>query len=231
MPLVVAAVFAGALVQSATGLGFALVAGPVIVAVLEPETALLTLTVLGLALSLLVASERDAPVAWGPLRPVLVAAVPGTVVGALALWAMGEEALQAAVGVAVLAAVVLQARGRPLRGPAPAIGMLSGALTTSVGVNGPPLALWLTGRGVEGAALRATLAAAFVVLGAIGVVVLVVAGAGLDLAETGAALVAVLAGHRLGRLAFARLDAAAHARVVLGVIAVSGAASVVAAVA
>ncbi len=229
MALVAAAVLAGALVQSATGLGFALVAGPVLVAALAPEEALLTLAALGVVLSGLVLAEGG-HVAWPVLRPVLLAALPGTVAGVLVLRALPPEGVQAAVGVAVLGAVALRLRRRPLDAPPAVMGVVTGALTTSVGVNGPPLALWLQARGLDGAALRATLAAAFVALAAAGVAVLIPAGAAVDPVTLAVGAVAVVAGHGLGRLAFARLDAAAHERALLAVIAVAGAVSVAAAV-
>jgi hypothetical protein len=57
-------------------------------------------------------------------------------------WAKGS--LQVGVGVAVIAAAAWQLRYRaPVRIPAAAAGFLSGVLTTSISVNGPPLALWL----------------------------------------------------------------------------------------
>lgn len=226
MPAVALAAFAGAAVQSATGLGFALVAGPVLVAVLEPQEALLTLSVLGLLISTLVAAEGG-PVARDLLRPVLVFAIPGAVAGVVVLRALPSSGLQLAVGLAVLVAVVLRLRGRPLDAPAPAMGLVTGVLTTSVGVNGPPLALWLDARGLDAVAVRATLAAAFVALGALALVLLVASGASVDALELLAGVAGLLAGHRAGRLAFARLDAAAHQRLVLVVIAAAGVASVV----
>ncbi len=230
MAAVVAAVFAGALVQSATGMGFAIVAGPVLVAVLEPEDAVLTMALLGIVVSVLVLSD-GAPVRRELLGPLLLAAVPGAVAGGLVLRALPAEGVPAAGGVAILGAVALRLRRRPLQAPVAAMGLLTGALTTSVGVNGPPLALWLQGQGLDGAVLRATLAAAFLALGLIAVVVLVAAGGGVDAPEMAASLVALVAGHALGRRAFARLSAAAHERALLAVVALAGVASVVAAVA
>jgi uncharacterized membrane protein YfcA len=107
--LVAAAALAAAVVQAATGLGFALVLGPALFALLEPESAIVALTVLGLALNLLVLfGERRRPaVAWGEVRPILAAAAPGTLCGVLVLRALPKPWLQVAVGAAVIAAAVL----------------------------------------------------------------------------------------------------------------------------
>jgi len=229
--LVAAAAFAGAVVQSATGLGFALVAGPVAFAVLGPEAAVVLLAALALVVNALVLAERG-PVAWPLLRPVLWAAPFGAVAGTLLLRALPASALQAALGVGVLAAVALHARRRPVRAPAAAMGVLSGALTTSIGVNGPPLALWLAARGVAPAALRTTLAAAFTALALVGLAALapgVTETPGADVVLASA--VAVVAGQRLGRRAFVRLDAARHERALLAVVSAAGVASIAAALA
>jgi uncharacterized membrane protein YfcA len=96
-------------VQATAGLGFALVLSPAAFALLEPEGAILAVTVLGLTLNALVLfGERRRPrVAWGEVRPFLVASVPGSVCGVLVLRALPKPALQVAVGAAVLAAVAL----------------------------------------------------------------------------------------------------------------------------
>ena len=106
MPLAAAAALVGASIQSATGFGFALVLSPALFAVMDPVEAVMTLIVLGLALSLLVLFERGRPehVDWRALAPLLVWALPGLALGAVALTRLSKEVLQVVVGVAVIAA-------------------------------------------------------------------------------------------------------------------------------
>ena len=61
---------------------------------------------LGLALNLLVLFEGGRPehVDWRALAPMLLAALPGLAVGVVALTQLSKEALQVAVGVAVISA-------------------------------------------------------------------------------------------------------------------------------
>jgi uncharacterized membrane protein YfcA len=235
MALAAVAAFAGAAVQSATGFGFALVLSPALFAVMDPVEAVTTLLVLGLALNLLVLFEGGRPehVDWRALAPMLVAALPGLVAGVLALTALSKEVLQVAVGVAVIAAA-----GWQLRAPRPglsaagawAAGFASGALTTSISVSGPPLVLWLTARGVRPEEFRASLAASFLVLNlAGGIILLLVEGGGaFDGAAAAVLLVLVVAGYALGAVAFRRLDRERFFNVALVLVAVTGAASVVA---
>lgn len=226
--------------QASTGLGFALVLGPAVFALLEPESAILAITVLGLALNgLVLFAERRRPrVAWSEVGPILAAAVPGAVAGVFVLRALPKSTLQVAVGVAVVAAAFLRARARA-REVAPtagdprarlALGLASGTLTTSAGVNGPPIALWLAHRGLGPSDMRDSLSAAFLGLGVIGGVVLapVLASAGADIEWLALALglACVVAGHAVGRRAFARLDGARYEPLLLALVTAAGLASV-----
>ena len=177
---------------------------------------------------MLVESHR---VATHGLGRLLVPAVPGLVIGVLVLAALSKDALQVGVGVAVIAAAAWNLRYRAsVRIPAAVAGFLSGVLTTSISVNGPPLALWLESERVPPASFRATLAAAFLLLDVAGVA-LIVGREGadtVDLSRLGPLLACVLAGYALGAVGFRRLDAERFSTVVLVIVACTGLASVVA---
>ena len=239
MLLAAAAAFAGAAVQSATGFGFALILGPAMFAVLGPEEAVSGLLVLGFALNVLVLVDgRRAEVPWRLLAPALAAAVPGLVGGALILTALPKHTLQAAVGVAVIVAALVQLRARPAEvpheaslGSAAAVGLTSGALTTATSVSGPPLVLWLEAQGLPPAEMRTSLSVCFLALNLAGAAALVaasgtgsVAGADLLLPLLGL----VLVGHLLGARLFRRIDPGRFRLIVLGLVLAAGAASLVA---
>jgi uncharacterized membrane protein YfcA len=240
--LVAVAALVAAVVQAATGLGFALVLGPAVFALLDPEPAIVAITVLGLALNgLVLFAERRRPVvAWGEVGPILAAAAPGAVGGVFVLHALPKAWLQVAVGVAVVGAAVLRARARREAAAATpgdprarlVLGFVTGTLTTSAGVNGPPIALWLTHRGLGPAEVRDSLSATFLGLGLIGAVVLapVLAAAGTEVewSTLAAGLVCVVAGHAVGKRAFARIDAARYEPLLLALVTGAGAASIVA---
>jgi uncharacterized protein len=239
MALAAVAAFAGAAVQSATGFGFALVLSPALFAVMDPVEAVTALLVLGVALNLLVLFEGGRPehVDWRALAPMLLAALPGLALGAVALTQLSKAVLQVTVGVAVIAAAAWQlrqrrgARVRRLGGAAGlAAGFASGALTTSISVSGPPLVLWLEAHGVRPEEFRASLAASFLALNLAGGAVLLAAeGVGaLDAGEVALLLALVVAGYALGALAFRRLDRERFFNLVLVLVALTGAASVVA---
>jgi uncharacterized membrane protein YfcA len=113
--------------------------------------------------------------------------------------------------------------------PAALAGFVSGALTTSISISGPPLVLWLEAQRLPPAEIRATLAAAFLALNVIGAVVLLAStnDARLDPA-TPVLLALVVAGYALGALAFRRLEGRGFSTAVLGLVICSGVASIVA---
>jgi uncharacterized membrane protein YfcA len=241
MLLAAVATFAGASVQSATGFGFALVLSPALFAVLDPYEAVTALLALGLPLNLLMLADTGLqPVRWHELAPALSAAVPGLGLGAVVIAVAPKPALQVAVGVAVLGAVMWQLRRRavdpaPSRGGAGRSGALaglaSGALTTSISLSGPPLVLWLESRRPRPVELRASLAVCFVALNLSGCAVLVASGGidrAVELELLAPLLLVVLAGHVAGLMAFRRLDGPRFSAVVMAVVAAAGLASVAA---
>lgn len=226
----------GALVQSAGGFGFALVASPALFATLEPAEAVGAVLIIGSGLNAVVLGleRRRGTVRWRDLRPMLVAAAPGLAVGVLALEALAKEALQAVVGVAVLAALLVRRRRPHPAGRASSIpvGLAVGTLTTSTSVNGPLLVLWLRARGAAPAELRSSLAASFLALNVLGAAVLAVTiGAG-RAPEPGLLLAlapAALAGHVVGRRLFTRMPAHRFEALGTTVVIVAGLASLAAA--
>ena len=242
MLLVAVASFAAAALQSASGFGFALIAGPAFFAVLGPEEAVATVLGLGATVNVLMLAGERRPreVRRADLIVPLATAIPGLALGVLVLRALDKGMLQVAVGVSVLATVALMARPRPLpprrpdgeRAPArdSAIGLSVGVLTTSTSVNGPPLLLWLLAKGATPMEVRDTLAMAFVSLNLAGLAVVAVAEGGLGVLDADVLLLLPLtvAGWLAGRLVFGRLDPQRFRALNLALAAAAGVASLVA---
>jgi uncharacterized membrane protein YfcA len=209
------AVAVAAVVQVVSGFGFALVAAPVLVALTDPVTSVGILGVLGTLASLVtLGAGRERPQVLARTGGALVAwALPGLVLGVVLVSRLPEDVIRAAVGVLVLAALV-QRRVTAARTAAPrpssrvglaAAGATAGALTTTTGLNGPPLVVYLTSREVSPREARDTLAVIFVVLGLLALVALAVAGE-LELPlEVLALPPAVIAGGLLGHRIFDRM--------------------------
>ena len=246
MILAAAATLVGASLQSATGFGFALVLSPAMLAMLEPYEAVSALLLLGLALNLLLLfgdGGEPAAVRWQAVGPMLLAALPGLGAGLLLLAVISKPALQAAVGAAVVGAAVVQARGvtapaatgrarEPRLRSACAVGLATGALTTSTTVSGPPIVLWLQSQEVSPAELRASLAASFLGLSVAGAALLAAGGVlAFEPAVVLPLLAATALGHLLGARVFRRLDPSRFRSAVLALVLAAGVASLVAGVA
>jgi uncharacterized protein len=231
MLLAALAAFVGAFVQSASGMGFALVLSPALFLVMDPEEAVTAVLILGAVLCALVLFESRRVGTHG-LGRLLVPAVPGLAVGLVVLTALSKDALQIGVGVVVVAAALWQLRhgAAALRLSAVVAGFAGGVLTTSISVNGPPLALWLESERVPPAVFRATLAAAFLILDVAGIA-LIVSREGTDVVDPGwllPLLACVLVGYGLGAAGFRRLDAERFSVIGSTIIICTGLASVAA---
>jgi uncharacterized membrane protein YfcA len=238
--LVVVALLAAVALQAATGFGFALLAGPSLYAVMSPAHAVALLLILGLCVNVLVlgGERRRLEVDWHGLVPAMLAALPGLPLGALLVRVLPADALRVAIGaiVCVLVAHRLLRHAPaadhppPGRGVAVVAGFSAGVLTTSTTTNGPPLALWLGGRGLQPAVVRDTVSAAFLLLDMVGVgVVLAVVGPHRALAEAiwlPALVPVVIVGHLAGSWIFRRLPAHRYDQILLAAVAAAGALSI-----
>src|SRR4051794_17526484 len=229
-----AAVAAGAFVQSGTGFGFALFSAPVLTATIGPRLSVPAITVLGLVVSALtLGTEGRRPVVlWRPALIISAAAIPGMVLGAVVLTPGPVDALRALVSVAVLVAVAVQARaevgprpGRAVRPPgwegAVGAGSVAGVMSTSTGLNGPPLILYLLRLDPGARRIRDTLAFLFLVTGAGTFVALAAFGPLPFPSRLPWLVVAAIAGQWLGRHAVGPLEAH-HRPVVLVVLVLTG---------
>jgi uncharacterized membrane protein YfcA len=216
VPFLVAAVAvaAGAILQSATGFGFSLVAAPLVFAAVGPEEAVGLLTLLGAQVSLMtLATEgRHPQPATGECLVVLAAAAPGAVVGVAVLRALDVVALQIAVSAGVIATLAVRrlATGHLPRWAGVPAGFAAGALTTSTTTSGPPLLVFLLGRRLTPEQMRDTLPVCFLGLSAIGALALWATGTTAAVPEPWQVAVLVpvaAAGQVLGRRLFARLAA------------------------
>lgn len=221
----------GAALQSAGGFGFALTAAPVLTATVGPRASVSALSLLGLAIAgMTLAGERRRPcVLVRPAVVLLAWAVPGMALGVLALEGLGTRTLKVAVALAILGAVAAQAltSRRQATGPsrhedaaAAAAGLTAGALTTSVGMNGPPLVLYLLRGPATPGQVRDTMAALFVATSVLAVAALAVAGSFDPPAETAGLFAAVIVGQVVGARVFRHLAGDRFQQVVLAAIAV-----------
>ena len=227
----VAAFVLAATAQAVTGFGFALVAVPLLLLVTDSVTAVVGTTVVGLLLTGAVGVRERAHVERAPAVRFIGAGLLGMPIGLVALVGMDEESLTVLVAVGVLGCAGLLWTGARLpagRGPQWAAGVLSGAMLTSTGMNGPPVVLSMHGLALPPRRFRATLQVvffgqdaaavfAFAVLGSLDPAVATVVAAG---------VLGVPGGWWLGNTLFRRLPADGFRRVVLTAVTASAAVAI-----
>lgn len=223
------AVAIGALVQGLTGFAFALIAAPVLLSATSPEQSVTGLAVLSFIVIAPTLGVRP-QVLRREVAGLVAAAVPGMVVGAVVLAHAPEFALRVLLALGVLVAIALRVRHGSGVAPSstPAAGFTAGALTTTIGVNGPPMVIHLLRRGATPRQLRGTLAATFGLLdiGAVGVLAL--AGSLRFPPWFGLLALAAAGGAGAGRALAGRLDGDAFEWVVLGLLVASAAVAIIA---
>ncbi len=238
--LVAVACAGGAALQATAGFGFALLAAPALVRVLGPVDAIGVIGVLSVLVNALTLRGRTGRIQGTVLTPELLGlagpAAVGLLAGALLLGVVPDAAIQAALAVAVVVALVLR-QGRPVAGaPRQAwrvlTGFAAGVMTTTIGVNGPPLVLWLRARQATPDELRCTLAVAFLVAG--GATLAVLAALGKlhpDVLTLCACAAGVGAGHAVGSRRAAGMAVQRHERLVTGALVLSAVAAALSAIA
>lgn len=184
LTVVVLASFAGALVKSVTGLGYPVIAVPLIALVLGVEDAVVLVALPNLAANAYLCWEsRDARDQTRDLGPLVGFGVVGAVIGTIALVRLPEEPLLITLALMVLVFVVLFLRRpdlsldpRTTRRGIPAVGTLIGVMQGAVGVSGPVVATWIHGYRLAPRAYVHSVTFIFGVTGFAQIVVLVLQG-------------------------------------------------------
>lgn len=165
--VVLAAALAAAVAQGLTGFGFALVALPILLFVVDVREAVVIASLLGTVSVGLVAARTWRSVAWPTMLRLQVGSVAGMPAGLLVLLLAPEEPLRIGVGVAIVVMTAGLAWGLRLppagTGMELAVGGISGVLRTSSSLAGPPVVYYLQARRFEPERFRATLVMFFLV--------------------------------------------------------------------
>jgi uncharacterized membrane protein YfcA len=217
-------VLVAALVQGSTGVGFALISGPV-VGMVAPRLLPVFLLVQMIPLNAYVAwRERHALDGAGTMW-ISLGRFAGTFGGLGVLFLVTDQQLSLLIGVSTVLAVLMTLLApsfEPGRVAFLAAGLVTGVTETSTGVGGPPLALVYQHRPAP--VLRSTVAACFLIGEVISVVILAITG-GVSHDQLRVAfllLPAVIVGALLSRFVHHRLDGRVMRHLVLGFALVSG---------
>lgn len=214
----VLAVYVGATVQASVGIGLGMIASPVL-ALADPAFIPVTIVIAVIPLTVSMALTERTHVDQRGFVLAVIGRVPGVVLGAILVAAVGDRLLALLVACSVLAAVIASVAGWHVRTTGPTIisaGLASGFTGTATGVGGPPMAIVY--QHGDPATMRSTISAFFAVGAAMSVTALWVAGqiGSHELELTLLILPPVILGALTGRLVKGRLHPAIVRPAVLG---------------
>lgn len=221
-------------VQATTGLGFGLMVVPPLILVVGVKNAVVVANLLGGLISALVLFTGKGGVEWRTVWILVAGSVLGMPLGLFILVWANPDVLQVVIAVAVIAFTVLLARGLRLHTTGIAgdltTGVLSGVLRMSTSMSGPPVVIYLQGRGLSSWAFRGTISAFFILSGALSIVAFGASGrlTGEVLREVAVGIPGVAIGFLFGRAVYERVDEGRFRKLVLGVLFVSSALALVA---
>ena len=167
------AVLAAAALQAATGIGFGIIAGPILLVVLNDGAAIQ----ISILLNLIIAGMLT-PLLWRNVdRMLLTRLVAGLIVASpIGVWlflSMNITWLKLLAAAAVLLTLVLTIRNHQRQRPAEPVpssvaqqgsmGFIAGLMGGSLGIPGPVPAAWMSAKGYSKDTIRATILAMFVV--------------------------------------------------------------------
>jgi uncharacterized membrane protein YfcA len=206
-------VLLGAVTQRVAGIGFGLVASPMLVLLLGPLQGVVVTNAFGLATALVAASGTLPRIEWRRILPIAAAAVVAIVPGAILARAIAGPTLSIVAGSLVLAALAISIAARRIRGldrwpGLVAAGGLGGVMNVLAGVGGPAVTAYAIAARWEHRAFSTSIQAYLVITCAAS---LIMRGTlpTLSIAQWLAALAALGAGIVLGQWLSRRVDARA----------------------
>jgi uncharacterized protein len=207
-----ATVLAAAFAQGITGLGFALIAAPMLAVVVGPQESVAALCLIALPITAWSSlRHRRAACRAVAIRMVLAASTTAPA-GLWLLSVLSDRVLQGVVGVVVLCLTVASINGVRVSHRGRLLDLIGGGfagiLSTSTGTNGTPLVIALQLQDISGHRLRATLARVFFASGLVSLVLLSAAGSinAQSLITAGAGWPFAFAGGQLGERVVGRLS-------------------------
>jgi uncharacterized membrane protein YfcA len=231
--LVLLIVLATSIVQSLVGFGFALLAVPLMIIVIDLQSAVIVSSIVGSLSNLLQSWQLRRDIDRVLAKRFLLATVLGAPIGLVLFIYANQSALKIVLGVSILFGVTVLSRGMELQHVSSwldwLMGAISGVLLMATSTNGPPLVFVLQARKVAPTTFRATLNLVFLVSGAFGLVMFGFAGELVvdDVKLAGAAFPAMVIGISIGTVLRKYAPQEIFKKLVLVLLTVGGVSSIV----
>jgi uncharacterized membrane protein YfcA len=178
-------VLVSALLQAALGFGFALIAVPLLMLVINPQTAVICVFLVASVASVLTLRATQGAVNVAEAKRLSIGAVLAMPLGVALLISAPSVVLRLLLGFVTIAAALWMLFGHeapsddhvPNASLGYVAGAISGVLNTALSTNGPPLVVYLRHRGLSTEAFRSTISVVFTISNLVGLVLLAAGGA------------------------------------------------------
>jgi len=199
------------ILQTTTGFGFSILATPFLLLLFDPAEAIQINLVLSLVISVALLMKIRKDIDYAIIKRFVVGSAIGLPIGIVIFLLMDMNKLKLGVSLIILVLTmflilkfrIAQSNQRDL-----VVGGLSGALTTSIGMPGPPLLLYFSGTDTQKETLRGTTLGFYLFIYFMSLIVQVIfVGTNKTVwVSSGVALPLVLIGLYLGQLLFTRIN-------------------------
>ncbi|MFD6441191.1 sulfite exporter TauE/SafE family protein [Peribacillus sp. NPDC060186] len=152
-------VLVASILQSSTGFGFSIMATPFLLMLFQPQEAIQINIILSLIISISLILKLRNDIDFILLKRFILGSIVGVPMGVLIFVSININALKLGVSIILLILTLLligNFKVKPTQFRDFIVCGISGVLTTSIGMPGPPLLLYFTGTDTEKGKLRAT---------------------------------------------------------------------------
>ena len=179
--IAIAIVLAAAVVKGTTGFGFALVSTPLLLLFWEPKVLVPIFLPLSIIADVLIVAQTWRRVEWMKVLPLITAGIAGVPVGVYLLTTVPPDLLKLMVSGIAMSMAILMLMGITIaisreKLASVITGFVSGVLSTSTTMSGPPVALLMINQRWEKETFRACLAMFFLVIQITGILYLTILG-------------------------------------------------------
>lgn len=209
--LFIVIILTASILQTSTGFGFSILATPFLLLLFSVSDAIQINLILSLIISAALISKIRNDIDFGILKRLIIGSVAGMPIGIAVFVVADMQKMKLGISVIILLLtilLILSLRIQRTRGRDFLFGGLSGSLTTSIGMPGPPLLLYFSGTGTQKEKLRGTTLAFYLFIYSVSLV-LQITFTGTDRTvwvSSAMAVPIVLLGLYLGQRMFHRID-------------------------
>lgn len=173
--------FLASVTQGLTGFGFAIVSVPIMIIFISPKIVVPVILMHAIMINIVILIEARQWVDLKRIWPLIIASLAGIPVGTYLLVILNVSVLKVFIGSVIIPFVITFWIGfnKPIKNEKLAfapIGFISGLLSASTSVGGPPVILFFVNQGVERQVFRANLVVFYLIISALSILAFVISG-------------------------------------------------------